>query len=143
MECLRSMKHMIYFFSLRDIRFYLLHFYITILKMFQADSPWGRGGFSFFCLFLKTFHQSIYNSFLSQRHRFGPPPSNWMLLVPYDPTVEKKKMYFLYLLDMHTTKPGYVLFVPHPIPPKEVLPYLFKDPQNKYFSWFPPPTIAK
>lgn len=95
MECLRSMRHMIHFFSLRDVRLLLLHFYITTLKMLQADSPWGRGGFSFFCLFVSQDLSPEQLQFIFvMRHRFGPPPSNWMLLVPYDPMVEKKKCIF-------------------------------------------------
>lgn len=51
MECLRSMRHMIYLFFFEILA---LTFSITILKMFQVGSPWeswGRGVVSFFCLF--------------------------------------------------------------------------------------------
>lgn len=41
-------------------------------------------------------------------HRFEPPPSSGMLPGPDDPTVDKKKAYFHYLLDVHTTKLPYV-----------------------------------
>lgn len=63
-----------------------------------------------------------------------------ILPTPCDPVLEKKTRYFLGLLDVysaHTAELGDVRPPPPPLP-TEVLDHLSKDPQNKYFSWFPP-----
>lgn len=134
--------HDIPFFSLRDMRFSLLRFKLPFLKCFRLAAPGkagGVGGVSFFCLFdSQDLIPEHLQFLLVTEAELCIDLDHQMLPVPYDPLVEKKKMYFLYLLDVHTTKLGYVLFPPHPLPSKEVLSYLFKDPQNKYFSWFPP-----
>lgn len=134
--------HDIPFFSLRDMRFSLLHFKLPFWKCFRLAAPGkagGVGGASFFLFvwFSRPYTRAFTIPFGHRGwtvHRFGLPDATCSIW----PIVEKKKMYFLYLLDVHTTKLGYVLFPPHPLPSKEVLSYLFKDPQNKYFSWFPP-----
>lgn len=127
-----------------SLRFSLFHFQLPVWKCFRLAAPGKEGGGHNFCLFnSQNLIPEHLHLLLVTEAELCIDLDHWTLPVPYDPIIEKKKMYFLYLLDVPTTKLGYALFPPHPTPSKEVLSYLFKDPQNKYFSWLPPPIIAK
>lgn len=141
MECWRSMRYMAYFFFLWgkwDSR--SLSFKLPFWKCFRLVAPGERGGgLILFVCFSRPFTRAFTIHSGWMEHRLGPTPSSWMLPALYNPTVDKKKTYFLYPLDVHTPKSGYVLFPPHPTPSKKS--YLFKDPQNKYFLGSHPPLL--
>lgn len=131
-------------FFLWDSRSYIFNYHFENVSGWQPLGKLGEGGCLIFLFvwFSKPYTRAFTIPFGHRGwivHRFGPLNAT----CPIWPHSWEKENVFLYLLDVHTTKLGYVLFPPHPKPSKEVLSYLFKDPQNKYFSWLPPPIIAK
>lgn len=136
-------------FFLENMRFLSLHFKLSFWKCKkQASSPPGEG--------------SLFWGFSPQTFYLAPENLQLILVIEAELWIDfyhllwagsypshmiaylTKENVFLYLLDVyhvHTAKLGYVLFPLHSILSKEVLYYLFKDPQNKYFSWFPPPLL--
>lgn len=120
-------------------------FSITNLKMFQAGSPWkgvvgGGGGVSHFLVWVSRSFARAFTIHFGHRgwivHRFGALgatcpiwPHSW----------EKENTFPLPSGCAH--KLEYVLFPPHLIPSKEVLSYLFKDPQINIFLGSHPPFL--